>query len=423
MEPSLLKHAAIQSLALMLAVITLSYGLQHYQTVTISASNITYNTEVVSDSVITPVVSDDKSSQELTDESQQYSKEGLSDLEQLLAEVDQELIKQLGNRFIVVQKPQGTKLLANLTDLYVKKSIRLTIEGMENNSINSNMISRVIDNELFQGIPNYTEIVNTLVDEEEGTTKEVITKDFGNDFGHGITITTNPDTTGVLYNADILIELDSVYAYKLYEDAHYYFIEMRKPSEVYDKIIVIDPGHGGKDVGAISKDDRHYEKNINLDIALHLKELLDKENIKVYYTRTSDETVYLRPRVELANTVDADYFISIHCNSNNSTGPNGLEVLYTDTDYKGVKSIDLAKVFSQKIHDLVTLKQRGVVQRHTEDIYIMNKAKVPMILIEVAYMSNRNDMDFLSLEDNRKAVAQGIYNGIMEAYEVLPVTK
>lgn len=422
MEPSLLKHAAIQSLALMLAVITLSYGLQHYQTVTISASNITNDTEVLADTIITPVVPDISHVKEQATGLQQHDLGNMSDLERLLAEVNQELVKQLGDRFIVVQKPQGTKLVTNLTDLYMKKSIRLTIEGMEDSSINSNMITRVIDNQMFRGIPVYTEIVNTQVNQEDSTTIEVITKDFGDDFSHGITIKTNPDATGTRYNADILIELDSVYAYKLYEDANYYYIEMRKPSEVYDKIVVIDPGHGGKDVGAISKDDRYYEKNINLDIALYLKELLDNENIKVYYTRISDETVYLRPRVELANAVDADYFISIHCNSNNSTGPNGLEVLYTDTEYKGVKSVDLAKLFSQKIHDLVDLRQRGIVQKHTEDIYIMKKARVPMILIEVAYMSNQNDMNFLNDDENRKAVAQGIYNGIMEAYEVLPVT-
>lgn len=423
MEPSLLKHAAIQSLALMLAVITLSYGLQHYQTVTISASNITNDTEVLTDTIITPIVPDISHVKEQATGLQQHDLGNLSDLERLLAEVNQELVKQLGDRFIVVQKPQGTRLVTNLSDLYVKKSIRLTIEGMEDSSINSNMITRVIDNQMFRGIPVYTEIVNTQVNEEDGTIIEVIAKDFGDDFSHGITITTKPDATGTRYNADILIELDSVYAYKLYEDANYYVIDMRKPSEVYDKIVVIDPGHGGKDVGAISKDDRYYEKNINLDIALHLKELLDKENIKVYYTRISDETVYLRPRVELANAVDADYFISIHCNSNNSTRPNGLEILYTDTEYKGVKSVALAKLFSHKIHGLVDLRQRGIVQKHTEDIYIMKKAKVPMILIEVAYMSNQSDMNFLKDDENKKAVAQGIYNGIMEAYEVLPVTK
>ena len=66
---------------------------------------------------------------------------------------------------------------------------------------------------------------------------------------------------------------------------------------MYDRILVIDAGHGGLDSGAVSKDGRIYEKNLNLGIILALKELLDKENIKVYYTRIQDNKVYLRPRV------------------------------------------------------------------------------------------------------------------------------
>ena len=139
--------------------------------------------------------------------------------------------------------------------------------------------------------------------------------------------------------------------------------------------------------------------------------------------RRKDDTVFLRPRVTLANAVDCDYFISIHCNANEITWPNGTEVLYYDNEHKGVAAIDLANLLSNEIDKAVTLQRRGVVEKHTEDIFIMDKSIVPTALIEVGYLTNNDDMAYLSKSENRKAVAQGIYNGIMRAYKELAVTK
>ena len=129
--------------------------------------------------------------------------------------------------------------------------------------------------------------------------------------------------------------------------------------------------------------------------------------------------MFLRPRVTLANAVDCDYFISIHCNSNEVTGPNGTEVLYYDTEYKGVKASELASIFADEISKTIPLINRGIVEKSGDDIFIMKKAQVPSILIEVGYMSNIYDMSYLSDSENRKAVAQGIYNGIIRAYAEL----
>ena len=147
------------------------------------------------------------------------------------------------------------------------------------------------------------------------------------------------------------------------------------------------------------------------------------EDIKVYYTRAEDTTVFLRPRVTLANEVDCDYFISVHCNSNTLSSPHGSEVLFYDTEMKGVKSKDLAAVFAEELGGVIPLRQRGIIMKKPEDLFIMDNAKIPTVLIEVGYMSNRNDMDYLSNAENRKTVAQGIYNGIMRAYLELPVKK
>jgi N-acetylmuramoyl-L-alanine amidase len=418
MDGLLLKKAAIQSVALMLAVITLSFALRQYQTVVTSASGKALESGTgivqadVSSTITSPPVSNLVNTQT-----------ALNGVQKLISGVNQEIVSQLGSNFIMIKRPEGTDQTIKLEDIYINKSIRLTLTGLTVPYLNSDSVTRVRENDIFTGDPKYTEIKSLETNEDDGTTEEVITRDYGKDLSHGISIDTQEDKVTNGYTAQILIELDSVYAYEIYEDPNYYFISLRKPADVYDKILVIDAGHGGKDAGALSSGDRYYEKNINLAILLDLKELLDKENIKVYYTRTSDQTVFLRPRQELANAVDCDYFISIHCNANVVTSPNGTEVLYYDKEFKGVRNKDLANLLSEEISKTISLQKRGLVKKQGKEIYIMNNARVPMSLIEVGYLTNNNDMNYLSKPENQKAVAQGIYNAIMIAYKELPVKK
>lgn len=420
MDLALLKRSALLSVALMLTVVTSSFALTNYHTITIEASKLEDDpTKEQNNPSTADMVSAPKDNNIILTGSEQANDQGTTGQ----TEFGQNISEKLGQNYLTIKKPLGDQLSIELEDQYIKKSIYLTIEGITEYDLTSEFVTRFRGDESFTGDPKFTEVVTYETDKEDGKKKEIITKDFGNDLSHGITITSELDPSSKLITANILIELDSVYAYFIYEDVNYYYIDLRKPSEVYDKILVIDAGHGGKDGGALSKNEEYYEKNINLDILLQLKELLDKENIKVYYTRTADETVYLRPRVELANAVDCDYFISIHNNANEVTSPNGTEVLYYDNKFKGVAAKDMAKLFSEELAKAISLEPKGIVEKHYEDIYIMDKSIVPMILIEVGYMTNTNDMNYLSQPKNRKAVAQGIFNGIMRAYEELPVTQ
>lgn len=431
MDKLLLKKAAIQSVALMVAVITFSYTLKHYQAVTIAASNnveasaseqIDYNNQ----NPITKLSLQTEVSEEAVLKAQKEAilSATLTSVGDLYKVADESILKQLSDTFLVIRKPQGDGLNLSLEDLYINKSIRLTMSGLlEDNNLSSNMIYRVRNNELYVDNPIYTEVKRIEVDKEDQTTQEIITRDYGRDLCHGITIISHRDEVSNLVHTQLLLELDGVYAYNIYEDANYYFIDLRKPSEVYGKILVIDAGHGGKDAGALSKDEKYYEKDINLGILLQLKRLLDKEKIKIYYTRIADDKVFLRPRVELANAVEADFFISIHCNANKITGPQGTEVLYYNKKPRGVPTEDLAKLFSVELSKMITLKNRGIVLKHPEDIFIMDHSVVPTLLIEVGYMTNQTDMEYLSKAENQEAVAQGIYNGIQIAYERYPRIK
>jgi N-acetylmuramoyl-L-alanine amidase len=414
MDKSLLKKTAIQSLALMIAVITFSYALKQYRVVTIAASdrNIEDSNSSSYDDKLTALENNQADTPEVK----------LTELQKITAGADPNILKKLGDSFLLIKKPQGDHLSIKLKDVYINKSIQLTITGIAGDNLNAEMFSRISNGKIFTGEPLFTE-KSSKKTEDDGTVKDVVTRDYGEDICHGITITADQAADTKLFTDQVLIELDKVYAYIMYETEDYYFIALKKPSEVYDKILVIDAGHGGKDAGALSKGETYYEKNINLAILLDLKKLLDKENIKVYYTRTADDKVFLRPRAELANEVDCDYFISIHCNANSVSYPNGTEVLYYNNKFKGVRASILAKLFSDELGKTISLKDRGIIEKHPNDIFIMDKAKVPMILIEVGYLTNNNDMDYLSRQQNREEVAQGIYNGIMKAYNILPVDR
>lgn len=415
MNETLLKRMAMQSVAFMLLVITMSYALTRYQSIKIEASN---KKGIGVEESYTPVLIS-SFSDHAADTKEALKSSIRPGFDGIMEAVDENIIAQLSSRYIIIKKPAGDSLKLKMEDLYITKSIRITLSGLSGDQISSAGIARVNNKELFTGDPVFTEVTADSMMETEDAVETEITKDYGSDIVHSVTIHTAYDASHNDYTAEILLEFDNVYVHILQEDDNYYYIDLRNPRDVYDRILVIDAGHGGKDAGALSKDEKYYEKNMNLDIVLQLKELLDQENIKVYYTRLSDETIFLRPRAALANAVNCDFFVSIHCNANMAAVPNGSEVLYYDREFEGVKSKNLAQICLDELAKTIPMKNKGLVEKKDNDIFILKKATIPAIIIEVAYMTNQNDMEFLSSSDNRKAAAKGIYNGIMTAYKTL----
>lgn len=423
MDKMLLKKTAVQSVALMLAVVTLSYALRQYSHTVISASDI-HSAEAAS---LEPEqeedpLPDESNTDDIIETDQPATEEEPSDKEAValpgvLKDADQDIIKRLGEKQLIIRKPSVKGLTLNLKDVYIIKSIILTISSKEAFRMNSADIGRINRQDIFIGSPIYTETAVEITDPKDGAVKTEITKDYGLDVVHGISFD-YPEPTDQ-YRTELTLELDNVYAHSIMEDEAYYYIGLKKPTEVYDRILVIDAGHGGKDAGALSRDESIYEKNINIAILLELKQLLDQEHIKVYYTRLGDDKVFLKPRVALANAVDCDYFISIHCNASGSTKPSGTEIFYYATEFKQVSTKAMATIFSDEIEKTTTLTNRGLVPLKKDDIYILNHSNVPAVLIETGYMTNLNDLEYLNNKDNQKAIAQGIYNGILRAYDEL----
>lgn len=420
MDKRLLKKASLQSLALMLAVIMISCILSKDKFITIINNNkIRHGLISTFDRNSIGSVVDLNNTQRL-----QYFNHAsyLFDMAntqnpvivQLENKLNKIISSKTGNRYILIKKPNNT-LSFSFEDLYMNKSIKITISNSMEIAFDNNLIERINGKSIFVGqTKDNTSKKNVSSLHQEGSTD---TEGYGYDPVRKIRTTSKYNALAACYNTEITIKLDHIYAYETYEDDNFYVVSLKNTNEYYDRVLVIDAGHGGKDVGALSNNDDYYEKNINLDILLRLKELLDKKNIKVYYTRTSDKQVYLRPRAALANMVDCDLFISIHNNASEKTWPNGSEILYYDREYEGVNNKKIANVFLNELGKSIPLRRRGLVEVSKDNIFILKNAKVPAILIEVGYMTNHNDMYYLSNKENRKAIAMGIYNGIMKVYK------
>lgn len=215
--------------------------------------------------------------------------------------------------------------------------------------------------------------------------------------------------------------------------------------------IVIDPGHGGKDPGAVCK--IGYEKDINLSVALKLgKHISDTyTDVKVVYTRSTDEFIEVFKRAEIANENKADIFISIHANANKKKDaigsetyvmglhktqgnletamlensavlkeenyleqyegydPNSPEAYIIFTMFQNAyleQSLLLSSLIQDEFRDVVKREDRGVKQA---GFWVLWKTAMPSVLIELGFLSNEDEASFLLKEDNQEKMAAAIF--------------
>lgn len=215
------------------------------------------------------------------------------------------------------------------------------------------------------------------------------------------------------------ITMDAVYEVESTVADGFLYLDFRTPQEIYDKVVVIDAGHGGKAPGAIKQGVQ--EKDLNLGILLKLKALLDQndKNIGVYYTRTEDNNPTFEQRAQLANKSNANLFISIHNNSTTDgvmSGYNGTEVMYDEAkSEEGLSSKHLAEICLEETTAVLGSKNNGLSLGNS--IYIIRSSQVPVALIEVGFMTNQEELDKLKSEEYQQQAAQGIYNAIIRALD------
>ena len=176
--------------------------------------------------------------------------------------------------------------------------------------------------------------------------------------------------------------------------------------------LVIDPGHGGTDPGAVGLGLK--ESDVVLDTSLHLRKLLDSTPIQVIMTRETDIFIELKQRAHIANSADADTFVSIHANaqSNSNKTANGTETWF----HKGSSdSQKLASFIQDRLVDALNTRDRKL--KKTEDLYVLKNTKMTAVLLELGFIDNTTDNAMLADPVKRQLAAKAIYNGILDYYK------
>ena len=184
--------------------------------------------------------------------------------------------------------------------------------------------------------------------------------------------------------------------------------------------IVIDAGHGGRDPGKVGINGT-LEKDINLSIALRLRDLLEQNDIRVIMTRTEDTGLYsehdankkrsdLNKRIEIINSSDAAFAISIHQNSFSQTNVKGAQVFYHTQSEQGR---DLAITLQEQLIETINDGNRRKAKSNTS-YYMLKHTTCPLVIVECGYLSNYTEAELLLDEEYQEKMAWAIHLGILQ---------
>lgn len=189
-------------------------------------------------------------------------------------------------------------------------------------------------------------------------------------------------------------------------------------SNVKNKIITIDPGHGGSDSGAVGPNG-YTEKEGTFAISQKVASILNQSGAKVVMTRDSDVDVYgpnasarneLQARVDVGNNANSDIFVSIHCNAFVNPAANGTQTFYYGSSYQGQR---LAQSIQEKMIEANGLRDRGI---STCNFYVVKHSYMPAVLIETAFITNYDEEALLSDDEWQTIMAKAIAEGINEYF-------
>lgn len=241
--------------------------------------------------------------------------------------------------------------------------------------------------------------------------------DYESDYGYGTydvkgTVVENIEVSTKGGNTTFRFKQNRISAYEVTDEGDSYAIRVKNPKEVYDKVLLLDAGHGGKDPG--TSGNGMQEKNLNLTIAQKIAQKLQGSGIKVYMTRDSDVYPENSTRAKTANDI-ADLMVSIHMNSGPETA-NGTETLYqvhANDNGARLTSKQLAEILQGKVVSATGNTNRGA--KLWTDVLILNRTTVPAVIVEVVFITNTGDALKISNPAYQDQVAQAIADGIQEA--------
>ena len=169
--------------------------------------------------------------------------------------------------------------------------------------------------------------------------------------------------------------------------------------------VVIDAGHGGHDFGG--KHDDLLEKDLANSISKKIEALNSDKNIKLLFTRDDDKFVELAERTNYINSVKPDLVLSLHVNNNKNVTTNGFEIFVSDKSVAYEKSNELAQKLVLDFEKNTPLRNRGVKKA---PFWVLKKSEVPALTLEMGFISNQNDRNYITSEEGQNQIAQTILN-------------
>lgn len=231
-------------------------------------------------------------------------------------------------------------------------------------------------------------------------------------------------------------------------------LKAKAPIDNSIKRIVLDPGHGGKDPGAVGFSKKNFEKEIVLELALKLKKKLEQQlDVEVLLSRDKDEFVSLQQRTKFANENNADLFISLHCNAHRKSEIDGIEVYYLSTaktdEARAVEAMENQVVYEyeggqeavKKYDDLAFILADMAQSEHLEEsynlganlqsalvsateaydrgvkqanFYVLRGAFMPSVLLEFGFLSNKEEEKKLINSSYQEKLIDSVFIGIRD---------
>ena len=218
--------------------------------------------------------------------------------------------------------------------------------------------------------------------------------------------------TQLVFNGNQIFTLD------VQQHDEYYSIRIMHPRERYQRVVVIDPGHGGRDPGASRYGIR--ESDVALQISRKLVQLIEADGIiRAYTTRNSDVFVTLEDRARMGNNV-GDMFVSIHINAARNTSAHGIETYFranAHDNFRSLSSRDLADIMHR--HKLTNLgsNDRGV---RTANFAVLRYSTIPAVLLELGFLSNAQERARINTPEFQWQAARAIYTAMLEGFLWIP---
>lgn len=241
----------------------------------------------------------------------------------------------------------------------------------------------------------------------------------------GLNVRSTPDTSrppiGRLSNGDVVQYYATTGNWAVFtyqgQTAYVSLSYLRAPSggggsgSLQGKVIVVDPGHGGKDPGAVANGVR--EKDVVLNVGLKLKRRLEAAGATVVMTRSSDVFLELSDRVAIANNRNADAFISVHANAAGSSAANGTETFW-HRNYASASSKKLADSIQSELIKKLKTNNRGVKEGN---FHVIRNTRMASVLVEVGFLTNAEEARKLASDSFQEDAAEAIYQGVLNFFK------